>query len=381
MRYFILLAILLVGFSCETSTKQTQPKKNSRKLVLSSYTLSELNEKAYLEVAHWSAFRALYHVMKHLAPNNVQISSDITIENPDSLLTYKRLYTKSSLTLQQNIFVDKDWRSADRASDTVYRITPNEKSQPSYLQWKEELIQGIDYHISIWAYPSGSSLMGFRIASEQDRRFRIHTEEEFHLDSISQFPPVTAVNNSLQWRKITMDFTPQKTDEYSLQLFLPEQGSNTSASSSSILILTPSILVRSKDFSKLSSGSENLFSHSETITSSFYSVYFWLQQMDEELHQLLVENQFPEKLNTPSLRARFLLLQTRIRALKDQLKNQSDIDENTVASEVLTIEKGFSTIIENINTLYQDRLQTLMDKASLQIQNSDTTQHAQLPIP
>lgn len=350
MRYIFLWISLCFVWACQRSA-QHQQKQNKLQITGSeSYTISEISDKAWKEISVWNNFRSMYYIMKQLSPSSIHFTQK-TIVKPDSLILYKRLYPKSSLVVSNNIFIDKDWHTPSKLSDTIYRITSDDKNLSASLHWTELLLQDIPYQIELLACKSNSSNVSIQI--EQNNHNTLLFNRNFNLDSLqTDLPPSSS--NTLNWKTISASFTPKTTDKYLISITLPPGQNNLSAPS--ILILSPVIRVKNQDIAKLNYGTS---SSKDTLPG----ILLWIDQLDNEIHYLLVENQFPEKLNTPAFKSRLRYLQTLVKQLKDDIKNLSNITQQSLSQRVINIGKGFNSVINNINTTYNDRLEVLINQA------------------
>lgn len=370
MRCLLLIILTITFIGCNSSDKDSSSQQDyytPKTLLLESYDIPKLNSKAKKEIQNWKGFRTFYGVMTNLAPNNIMSDPNLLVKDKDSLIIFKRLYLRSPKAIEENVYVDKDWHTPKVITDTIYRLTCDDKTKLSYIGWKEKLISKIPYIFTCFAKASNSNEITLKIAKEDSTRLKSNVllSQTFLLDSINYSqnlsPQATSklIDEKEKWFELELEYTPNQDGTYQFEIELTQE--DMGSSTKNLLVYSPSIKIKNGDIKVIQELSSDLVDTQTKVRSSYYSVYFWLDQMEDELNQLLVRNQFPEKLNTSILKSRFNLLNTRIKELKDKVKNSTQLDDKQVSDKILTIEKGFGHIISSINTVYDDNLDNLMN--------------------
>jgi hypothetical protein len=81
--------------------------------------------------------------------------------------------------------------------------------------------------------------------------------------------------------------------------------------------------------------------------------------MQDTLQELLNDT-FPERIDIPSIKARFRLFQTQIKSLADNVKNNPDFKEEDIKNNINLLEETFNSIISHINKIYNNDLDERM---------------------
>ena len=93
------------------------------------------------------------------------------------------------------------------------------------------------------------------------------------------------------------------------------------------------------------------------VKSSYNSIYFWLFQLEDEIRQLWVKDNFPEKLNRDEVKARLKLFETYVRNLSSNVKENSSLTKEEVQQGILDIRNAFSSVIRYINFINDEKLE------------------------
>ena len=93
------------------------------------------------------------------------------------------------------------------------------------------------------------------------------------------------------------------------------------------------------------------------VKSSYNSIYFWLFQLEDEIRQLWVKDNFPEKLNRDEVKARLKLFETYVRSLSSNVKENSSLTKEEVQQGILDIRNAFSSVIHYINFINDEKLE------------------------
>jgi len=150
-------------------------------------------------------------------------------------------------------------------------------------------------------------------------------------------------------------FSPKKTGTYNIQLSLDEEAK----ANDNVILYRPVLELAAKNFQKVSQYSDKIIGENSKVESSYYSVYFWLTQMQDALRDLLTDS-FPERIDIPSIKVRFRLFQTQIKSLADNVKNNPDFKEETLKNNINLLGENFNSIISHINKVYNNDLDERM---------------------
>ena len=176
------------------------------------------------------------------------------------------------------------------------------------------------------------------------------------LDTLSPLP-TNVKRRALvdDWKEFEVAFSPKKTGYYNIQLSLDEEAK----ANDNVILYRPVLELAAKNFKKVSQYSDKIIGENSRVESSYYSVYFWLTQMQDTLQELLSDT-FPERIDIPSIKARFRLFQTQIKSLADNVKNNPDFKEEAIKNNINLLEATFNSIISHINKIYNNDLDERM---------------------
>ena len=358
MKYtsYALLFLLSGVISCN-NTNQSDKEKQTHKtksIEFEEFKLIDLTPKAQEDMKHWKNFQSLMQVIVSMAPAKIKNTDDLMLSNPDSLLVYSRLYPINSKTEIINSIVEHDWRTpADAAKDTVFRFEKKKNNAVGFLQWNRFLVANIPYTFSIVLkkvnYPNVK--LNF-LEGENDE-----LSATLALDTLSSSTNnVKRTTLSDDWYSYQIDFSPKKSASYSIRLSLDEN-----AKENDNVILYRSILeLPAKHFHQVGKFSDKIVGEHSDVESSYYSVFFWLVQIEDALKELLNSDTFPERINVPTVKARFRLFQTQIKSLADNVKNNPDFNENELKNNIFLLRETFNSIIARINNIYGNDLDERM---------------------
>lgn len=168
---FTILSLFIVACSNTNQAGNTIEKTTTKSVSLNDFKLPAISNEANQDLEKWVDFRSLIQVMVGMAPNKIKNADNFTIKNPDSLVTYKRLYPKSSKAILKNVTIDKDWRKVDGINDSIFRFQKRNNSELTYLLWKEYLLKDISYTFSIFLRNMNYPTILFEVSDEQKKMF------------------------------------------------------------------------------------------------------------------------------------------------------------------------------------------------------------------
>nr|WP_314287163.1 hypothetical protein [uncultured Capnocytophaga sp.] len=357
-RTFIAVGALMLALSsCNggTSTSDGTHKEHKIKSIdFEEFRLTDISPKAQEDIRQWKQFQSLMQVIVSMAPAKIKNSGDLMVSNPDSLLIYSRLYPLNSKTTIVNGLVEQDWRTPPNgAKDTIFRLEKKKEHQMAYLEWQQFLVAHIPYTFSIvMKKVNYDKILLYFNEGEQEELKTV-----LSLDTLS--PPSNGVIQKAlgdEWQEYKIVFSPKKTTSYSIRLALNEE-----AKENDNVILYRSVLeLPAKYFEKIGQYSEKIASQKAEVESSYYSVFFWLIQIEESLKELLNNDSFPKRIDVPTVKARFRLFETQIRALADNVKNNPDFKEEELKYNIYLLGQTFNSIIARINNIYNNDLDDRM---------------------
>jgi hypothetical protein len=319
------------------------------------FKLIDLTPKAQEDMKHWKSFQSLMQVIVSMAPAKIKNTDDLMLSNPDSLLVYSRLYPINSKTENINSLVERDWRApAEASKDTVFRFEKKKNNEVASLQWSRFLVANIPYTFSVVLkkvnYPKVNLNFSESNTDELSATFALDT-----LNSSTSNVKKTALEDD--WNRYQITFSPKKSAPYTIKLSLDEN-----AKENDNVILYRSVLeLPAKYFHKVGQYSDKIVGEHSEVESSYYSVFFWLVQIEDALRELLNDDAtFPEKINVPTVKARLRLFQTQIKALADNVKNNPDFKEEELKSNISLLGQTFNSVIARINNIYGNDLEERM---------------------
>lgn len=344
-------------FACDGNNHNNHPKEEEHKtksIELEEFKLTDINDKAKEDLHEWKNFQSLMQVIISMSPAKIKNTDNLALSNPDSLLLYSRLYTYNSKTEKVNSVVERDWRTpADGSRDTVFRIEKTKNDTHSFIQWQRFLVANIPYTFSVISKKVSSPQIGLAFVENGNEALTT----TLALDSLA---PLTAnvKRSSLpdNWYKFEVVFSPKKTNNYHIQLSLDED----SKANDNVILYRSVLEIPAKYFHQVSKYSDKIIGSHSKVESSYYSVFFWLVQIEDALNELLNSDTFPERIDTPVVKARFRLFETQIRTLADNVKNNPDFKEEEIKNSIKQIEETFNSVIARINNIYNNDLDEKM---------------------
>lgn len=356
MKYLFLFIVPLFLLSCEErATPKTAAQAHKVKSIdFEEFKLIDISPKAQTDLYQWKSFQSLLQVMLAMAPSKIKNPPLLPLSNPDSLLLYSRLYPINSQTVLTNIYVERDWRApAESAKDTVFRIEKNKEASTANLQWERFLVAGIPY---TWSFISK------KVGYDRFHLSFLEGTQEVYTAFFSLDPLVSSGKNvkttslSDDWKQYKVVFTPKKSSLYTLRLSFDEE-----AKMNDNAIFYRSVLeLPAKDFPKVGQYASKIAAENTQVESSYYSVFFWLVQIEEALKELLNDDTFPERIQVPAVKARFRLFETQIKVLADNVRNNPDFKEETLKAQIKQLGGTFNSILARINNLYDSNLDERM---------------------
>ena len=351
------LLLLVSGLiSCDGSqqTSDNTPTEHKVKSVdFKELKLTELTPKAQEDLRQWKSFQSLMQIIISMAPNKIKNTDALVLSNPDSLLIYSRLHPISSKTESVNTLVERDWRTPPNSiKDTVFRVEKIKEEGKAFLQWRRFLVANIPYTFSVSSKKINYPHLNL-VFSEEGKE---ELSTQLALDTLS---PLSAnvKRRALvdDWKEFEVAFSPKKSGYYNIQLSLDEEAK----ANDNVILYRPVLELAAKNFQKVSQYSDKIIGENSRVESSYYSVYFWLTQMQDTLQELLSDT-FPERIDIPSIKTRFRLFQTEIKSLADNVKNNPDFKEEAIKNNINLLEETFNSIISHINKIYNNDLDERM---------------------
>lgn len=354
--YIFLFILIMSVVACNEATNNpTDQEKNHqpKSVDFEELHLAPLNTEAQEGVRSWKEFQSLMQIVVTMAPTKIKNTEALVTNNPDSLLLYSRLYPVNTKTVLTNILVERDWRTALTANDTVFRIEKTKESPYSYLQWQRFLVAGVPYTFSLKAKKvGGCNRLQLDFLNDKDSELML----TLPIDTLATDNKVQRTELDEEWCDFRVTFTPHNTHSYFIRL-----GFEEGVQPADNVIFYHSVLeIPARDFGKVSAYSKRIIGEQSDIKSSYYSVFFWLVQIEDALQELLTAPNFPEKLNNAMIKSRFRLLQTEIKLLADNVRNNPDYDEVALKSAIKAIEKTFNELVGRMNSCYKNDLEARM---------------------
>lgn len=341
--------------SCKNNTdKNGTPKEHKVKSVdFEEFSVIDISANAQPDIKKWKSFQSLMQVIVSMAPSKIKNTENLINSNPDSLLIYKRLPPVNTKTIQENITVERDWRTHSNLKDTIFRLEKKKDEEFSFVQWNKFLVKDIPYTFSVFT----KKLDCKQIAVEFSEKDKNVFKEIFLFDSITKNTDTKKMNAlDDDWNELQLTFTPVNEGSYGIKLSFNEDAK----SGNNLLFYRPTLQVPTKYFSKIGENSDKIVREQSTVKSSYYTVFFWLMQIQEELKQLLTEESFPEKIEAPAVKARFQLFETQVKELADNVKNNPDFQKIDIQNSIQKMQNTFNDIITRINNFYDSDLENQM---------------------
>ena len=351
---FLLLVAGLISCDGSQQTSDNTPTEHKVKSVdFEELKLTDLSPKAHEDLRQWKNFQSLMQIIISMAPNKIKNTDALALSNPDSLLIYNRLHPISSKTENVNALVERDWRTPPNSTkDTVFRVEKIKEDGKAFLQWRRFLVANIPYTFSVSSKKINYSLLNL-VFSEEGKE---ELSTQLVLDTLSTLPANVKRRTLVDdWNEFEVVFSPKKTGTYNIQLSLDEEAK----ANDNVILYRPVLELAAKNFQKVSQYSDKIIGENSKVESSYYSVYFWLTQMQDALRDLLTDS-FPERIDILSIKVRFRLFQTQIKSLADNVKNNPDFKEETLKNNINLLGENFNSIISHINKVYNNDLDERM---------------------
>lgn len=398
IRFFI----LTLGWSllsCQNRKEQeTLPETHKVKSIdFDELKIIEISPQATPDFQNWTHFRTLMQVIVSMAPNQIKNSNHSVSLNPDSLLVYHRFSTSKTKTILESAEIERDWRTVKSVQDTVFRLEKKNESEVSFMQWNHFLVENVPYTFSIFVKDltvvdfglnfvhnenvivqdvwkirkeTDSVLVNLKKEDLKVRTPKLVNEHGIPAEEVKDIDfsttPILEIKTETvllddNWKEFRIPFIPEKSDVYGIRIGFRKDAKQKDL----ILFYRPTLQIRAKDFYKMGEHSDKIIKEQSSIKSSYYSVFFWLRQIEDELKQLLSNGDtFPEKINTPIIKSRFRLFETQVKELADNVKNNPDFKEEEIKQRIAEMQKTFNAIILHINKLYESDLDNRMQEIS-----------------
>ncbi len=365
------IKIYAIGFvlliSCDNSTEKEQlPKEYQvKKVNFEEFRVTDISPKSTHDLQNWQSFQSLIQVIVSMAPTKIKNTENLVSTTPDSLRIYQRLYPKNTNVILKNAFVERDWRSLENNTiDTIYRFEKDSESEFSFVQWDMFLVKNVPYTLSVFVKGINQNEIALLFLDEQKEL----QKSNFELNTETHNKAGRKLNLSDDWKELQLQFTPEQGATYSIQILFNEDAKK----GENIIFYRPTLQVPPEYFSKIHQFSDKIVNQQTNVKSSYFSLYLWLTQLDEELNQLLAEDKFPEPINSLAIKSRFRLFQTQIKELADNVKNNSDFEETTINQHIDKIKNTFNGLITRINSIYESDLDDQMKYIHSQIDTMES---------
>lgn len=374
-KFFIILSLIALC-SCQNKkdAKSVSKEHKVKSIHFEEFSLIDISSNAQNDLQSWKSFQSLMQVIVGMAPTKIKNTENLVNSHPDSLLIYNRLPAQNPQTILENAVVERDWRTNNNVKDTIFRFEKKKEGESAWVQWNKFLVKDIPYTLSVFA----KSLNHNQIVLEFTQTHTIY-KDSFDLSN----PNSENLGNKKiksgddNWKELQLTFTPSKEGSYGIRLVFDENTKN----GSSILFYRPTLQIPAKYFSKIGQFSDKIVQEQSTVESSYYSVFFWLRQIEDELKQLLADDQsFPEKIKANAIKARFRLFETQVKELADNVKNNPDFQESEVKSHIKKLQNTFNDIILHINKFYDSDLDERMKHISTQVDTLTETATNNVPM-
>lgn len=414
-RFFVILSLIALC-SCQNKkdAKNTSKEHTVKSINFEEFSLIDISSNAQTDLQNWKPFQSLMQVIVSMAPNKIKNSKHLVSVNPDSALIYHRFSASKTRNILENSDIERDWRTVKNVKDTIFRLEKKNEGEESFMQWNHFLVENVPYTFSIFI--KDLSVLDFglnfvhnekiimqdvwKIQKEADTaltklkkedlnwrtpklidKHGIPTEEAKEIDfktiAVLEIKTETILLDD-NWQEFRIPFIPEKSDTYGIRM-----GFKADAKPKDIILFyRPTLQIRAKDFYKMGAHSDKIVKEQSTVESSYYSVFFWLRQIEDELKQLLSdEASFPEKINTSAIKARFRWFETQVKELTDNVKNNPDFQENEVKSSIKKLQNTFNDIILHVNKFYDSDLDERMKHISTQVDTLTKTSTSNTPTP
>lgn len=361
LKYFVFVFFAsLFFFSCgnsETKTPKNQEENDPKSVTIRNFTFPEFSEEAEKTISEWYDLKTLYQILVSIAPQQKNVTKLLQNTNPDSLYVFKRLYLNHSRNLHSNANIVRDWRMGELPSDTIYQFVKIRKDDFSSFGWKEILLSDIPYTFSFRVKTSQIKHIKIEVLREKDHK--IIAEQIIRLDSVqkNELKPHTKLSElSDNWLQIETKVETPLQGNYSFTINYSDQEPENEY----VMLYRSQLLLPVKYREEVDKSSEKLIRKDAVIRSSYNGIYFWLFQLEDELKQVWVKNNFPEKINTSGVKSRLKLFQTYVEELSDSVKNNPELTDEQIHLGIRQIKESFASFITYINFLHRDNLDLKM---------------------
>ncbi len=329
-----------------------------KSVTIRNFTFPEFSAEAEKTVSEWRDLKTLYQILVSIAPQQKKSVKLLQNSNPDSLYVFKRLYLNNAQNLYNNLSVTRDYsRRGELPSDTIYQLIKTRKDDFSSLGWKEILLSDIPYTFSFRVQPAQIKNIKVEILRERDHK--VISEQFIRLDSIEKNElktntTISSLDN--EWFQVETTIETPLQGNYTFSI----NYNDSEPEGGYVVLYRSQLLLPIKYREEIEKSSEKLIRKDAIIRSSYNAIYFWLFQLEDELKQLWVRNNFPEKINTTGVKSRLKLFQTYVEELSDNVKNNSELTDEDIHLGIRKIKNSFASFIEYINFLHRDNLDLKM---------------------
>lgn len=361
-RFFIIISLIALVVACDDTKVKKQPKEYKPKSVnIEEFSVIDISPNAQSDIKNWKSFQSLMQVIVSMAPTKIKNTENLVALNPDSLFIYVRLSPKNPKVILENASIERDWRTHNNVKDTIYRLEKKKESEFSFIQWDNFLVKDIPHTFSIFVKNVSYDQINVELYESENviykQAFRLDTTAIENVANAKKYPLTE------EWNELQLAFVPKNEGIYKIRLSFDENAKQ----GNSVIFYRPTLQVPAKYLSKMSQFSDKIIREQAIIESSYYSVFFWLVQIEEELKQLLTDNSFPEKIDVPAIKARFRLFETQVKELADNVKNNPDFQEDNIKNSIANIQYSFNGIISRINNFYDSDLDERMRHITSQL--------------
>ena len=339
----LLPLVILLSIACDRAEKKDGvQEQESKSVYIKKYTYPELTEQSLSSVSNWYEFKTIYQILLSISPDRQSVP----------ILQY--LYPNTSQNKFSNGTIQRDWRASESPTDTIYKFVKKKADEQAFFAWEEILLKDIPYTFSIKVTPSsGIKKVKMEIIRQKDNK---PIREQFlRLDTLSYntLEPYTQLATLKEnWIKVNMQVQTPLYGEYTFAIYYDEQ----EVAEDYISFYNTELLLPVKYQSEIEKSAEKLLGQKK-VKSSYNSIYFWLFQLEDEIRQLWVKDNFPEKLNRDEVKARLKLFETYVRSLSSNVKENSSLTKEEVQQGILDIRNAFSSVIRYINFINDEKLE------------------------
>lgn len=350
---FIALSVFML-LSCQSGNNEE--KKDSHKdpesVQISNFSFPELSQEAEKTVGQWSDLKTIFQILASIAPEDNSKQKIIKVNNQDSLFTIIRMPVMKSKA--DNIYRRGGYENSyENKIDTVFVIEKDVSLKEGKISWDVPVVKDIPHTISFKIKQDKSKYVSFTVYRERDKKnvvqHTILSDKEENLQNVS----IRKLDD--KWQQVSAKVISPMSLIHSVSIYIDQDEENLGFSICDVKVSIPV-----KNLSEIEKYNDKTLKE-RSIKSSYNALYYWLGYLEDQMNILWKKREIPQVLDTPQTVVRLRLFDTYVRELKDNVKNNPDLNQSQVRDAMEKIRRAFSDFIVYVNKIHSEDISEKMD--------------------